>query len=324
MIRPLLRLPGFLFLGALVLFSSLPPNHAKTNHVHLELNEGEVLQKYIALCAQGVPERIRSMQALSAPERSYVWRLHLGLFLAQHPTLTRDQQSIVIETLLLATPQLFGTPEPNNPNWRSQVLEPLENLRRRGLQIFSQDEIAQIFADVGGSQDLERLEKYSQFAQLNKGDRKTRFNQISPQDRSDLWMVHFGLNLARHAEWTEQQRAIVLEAIRIASPALYQIPKDKNWTRLVDEPIRLFVQRALLVFSEQEAGALFAELGGDEPKAQAHHVKLTTDGNCSCSRESSYCSYICLDTDCTVLTWGCGTMMLYACNGVCYFPNRRI
>ena len=234
MISPHLRLPGILLLGALVLFSSQPRNHANANDVDLESNEGELLDKYITLCAQPIPERIRSMQALSATERSHVWRLHLGLFLARHPTLTRDQQSIVIETLLLTTPKLFGTPEPNNAVWRSQVLEPVENLRRRGQQVFSRDEIVQIFAEVGSPQDLEVLEKYAQFSQLNKDDRKTRFNQLSPQERSELWRTHFGLNLGRHSEWTDQQRSIVIEAIGIASPALFQIPKDKDWTRLVD------------------------------------------------------------------------------------------
>lgn len=322
MIRPLLRLPGILILGALVLFSPLPRSHADANAVPLESGEGELLQKYINLCAQAVPDRIQSMQALTATERSSVWRLHLGLFLARHPELTRDQQGIVIETLLWATPKMFGTPEPNNPTWRSEVLEPVENLRRRGQQIFSREELVQVFAEVGGAQDLQLLEKYTEFSRFDRDDRKTRFNQITPQDRSDLWRVHLGLNLARHAEWTDQQRSIVIEAIGIASPSLYKIPKDKNWTRLVDEPIQLFSQRALLLFSETEADALFSDLGSDEPKG--HHAKLKATGNCSCSQESVwFCSYGCNSSDCTILTWGCGTMGLYACNGKCNTSNRQ-
>lgn len=321
MIHPLLRLPGILSLGALVLFSLLPLNRAHTNteNIYLELNDGELQHKYLRLCRQNVSDRIQSMRELSATERSYIWRLHLGLFIAQNPGLTKDQRTVVVETLQLATPQMFGTPQPNNPVWRSRVLEPLENLRRRGLQIFSSAEIEQIFAEVGSSQDLEMLEKYTQFSQLDRGARKTKFNQISPEEKSDLFRVHLGLNLARHPEWTDDQRFIVLEAINIASPELYKIPKDKSWTRLVDEPIRLFAQRTLLLFSKPEAAALFAELGGDEP--QAHHAK-PPQSNCSCSHESDYCSRFCFSTNCTVLTWGCGTMMLYACDGVCYSTNR--
>lgn len=321
MIHPLLRLPGILLLGALVLFSSLPLNHAhpNTHDIYSELNEGELHLQYLRLCGQDVSDRIQSMRALSATERSYIWRLHLGLFLAQNPGLSKDQRTVVIETLQLATPQTFETPQPNNPVWRSQVLEPVENLRRRGLQVFSSAEIAQIFAEVGGAQDVEMLEKYTQYSQLDRGARKTRFNQISPKEKSDLFRVHLGLNLARHPEWTDDQRSIVLEAIEIVSPELYQIPKDKNWTRLVDEPIRLFAQRTLLLFSKAEAAALFAELGGDEP--QAHHAKLS-QSNCSCSHQSDYCSRFCFSTNCTVLTWGCGTMMLYACDGVCYSTTR--
>ena len=318
MIGPRLRLPGIPLLGALVLSSLFPTDNANANNPYLDLNEGELLQKYVTLCSQAVPERIQLMQMLNPAERSYLWRMHLGLYLVQHPALTREQQRIVIDTLVIATPQLFNAPEPNNSAWRAKVLEPVEDLKRRGLEVFPKSDAAQIFAEIGGAQDVDVLDRYAEFSKLGKNERKVRFNQIDPQQKSELWRVHFALNLARHPEWTDDQRSIVLEAVAFATPALYQLPKDSQWTRQVDEPARLLAQRALLVFSKQEGAALFSELGSNETKT--HHARPPAQAACSCSRESDWCRYFCMGTECTALTWGCGTMGLYACNGTCYTP----
>jgi hypothetical protein len=318
--QSVLRLPIMGALGLLILSSLICEKHAHANNAYLDLNERELLQKYMTLCARAAPERIQLMRTLSAVERSYLWRVKLGLYLAQHPNLTTDQQQIVIETLEIATPQLFSVTELNNSALRAKVLEPVETLRQRSLLIFSKSEAAQIFAEIGQSQDLPLLEQYTQLSKLSKGERKKRFNQAPPQEKSDLWRVQFGLNLARHPEWSEPQRSIVLEAIAIATPELYQIPKDRDWTRLVDEPLRVFAQKALQVFSKQEGAALFSELGATE--TNAHHAQdMFAGGNCSCARESDWCTYNCLATDCTLITWGCGTMGLYSCDGTCNRAN---
>jgi len=74
----------------------------------------------------------------------------------------------------------------------------------------------------------------------------------------------------------------------------------------------------LLVFSKQDAAALFSELGFDEPSKSNHAPPPA--GSCGCSLENDWCTHQCVSADCTVLTWGCGTFGLYACNGICYVP----
>ncbi len=311
------KLPGLCISVAMVLSSLLA--HVKATSSDTPIKEAELLQTYLVLCGQNAPDRIQSMQTLSPVERTYIWRLHLGLYLARNgSTLTQDQQNIVLETLALISPQLFNPPDPNNPNGRSATLERVDQLRRRGLQVFSKDEAAEIFSAIGGTQDGEALRKYTQLSELSKGDRKASFNLMKAEEKASLWRVHLGLNLARHSEWTEQQRSIVLEAIAMATPELYRFPKDSKWTRLVDEPVRLLTQKALLVFSKQEGAALFSELGFNEPKS--NHASRPITAGCGCSQESDWCSHQCVATECTVLTWGCGTFGIYACNGTCYVP----
>lgn len=314
-----LMLPTIPLLVALVVSTILTHNHARANNSDTAVKETELLQKYVMLCGQNAPDKIQLMQTLSPVERSYLWRVHLGLYLARN-SLSRDQQSIVIETLELISPQLFIPPDLKDPRGRTAILERVDQLRRRGLQVFSKDEAAEIFSAIGGVQDGEALRKYAQLSELSKGDRKASFSLKSAEDKSSLWRVHLGLNLARHPEWTEQQRSIVLEALTMATPELYKIPKDSNWTRLVDEPVRLLTQRAMLVFTKAEGAALFSELGfNEEPKS--NHTRRPATAGCGCSQESDWCApYQCLSSECTVIILGCGTFGIYACNGRCSVP----
>ncbi len=304
---------------ALLVSLTVTHHHANAKNSETPVKETELLEKYIMLCGQAAPDRIESMQTLSPGERSYLWRVHLGLYLARNPTLSRDQQNIVLETLAFVTPELFNPPNPNDPRGRAKILERVNALKQRGLQVFSKDQAAEIFSAIGDAQDGEALRKYTQLSELSKDDRKVSFNFMSAEDKSSLWRVHLGLNLARHPEWTEQQRSIVLETIAMVTPQLYKIPKDTNWTRIVGEPVQLLKQKALLVFTRQEGAALFSELGfGEQP--QANHARREARGKCGCAQEDSYCAYQCQSADCTVVIFGCGTVGLYACNGTCYEP----
>ena len=147
------------------------------------------------------------------------------------------------------------------------------------------------------------------------------FDKFSAQDKSELWHVHFALSLAQHSEWTEQQRALVLEASSMASPELYQTPKDAKWREAVDEPARVLMQKALIAFNKREAAALFAELGGKEPLSHHPKPRPSETPPCSCSHDSDWCvSYDCYSNNCKSTSSGCGTLWLYPCTGLCYSP----
>ena len=61
--------------------------------------QAEVLQKFVSVSTQPAPDRIRLMQALPATDRSFLWRVHLALYVTQRPNLTKDQQSVVPESM---------------------------------------------------------------------------------------------------------------------------------------------------------------------------------------------------------------------------------
>ena len=108
------------------------------------LKEDELLQQYVVVSPASVSEKAQVLQRLTPTERSYLWRVHLTVYLTQRPDLTRDQQSVIFDTLSIATPELFATPDPGDPTWRSRVHEPLDRLQRRGLQLFAKEEAAEI------------------------------------------------------------------------------------------------------------------------------------------------------------------------------------
>jgi len=301
-----------------ILFSH-SPGHADNSNLD---TQGEILQKFIDVSALPMPERIRWMQSLSPNDRSFLWRVHLALYVTQHPGLTKDQQNVVLDTLAFASLQLFTTANPGDPAWRAKVHEPLDQLRRRGLQLFDKEEAGEIFAMVGPrQQEADALRKYLSLTELKRTDRKAAFANMSAQDKANLWHVHLALNMAQHSEWNDQQRSVVLEAAALVTARLYEIPRGAQWTALVDEPARVLMQKALLVFSKKEAVALFVELGGSEPSAHHKAKPAASPSPCDCSHESDWCmSYDCYSNNCKSSVMGCGTLGLYACDGLCFSP----
>lgn len=259
------------------------------------------------------------MQKLAPADRSYLWRIHLALYLAQYPTLTKDQQNVILDTLVITSPQLFTPPDGNDPTWREKVHDRLERLRQRGLQLFAKEDAAEIFSMFGQrQQEMEALQRYLSLSEQKHSDRRASFRKLSAQDKADLWHVHFALNLAKHPDWNEQQRSLVVEAMTIVTPTLYETPKDANWSQTVDAPVRLFMQRVLISFSKIEAAELFSDLGGKEPLA--HHARPAETPACDCSRESDWCTYDCWSNQCKSSPSGCGSLWLYPCDGLCYWP----
>jgi hypothetical protein len=310
-------------LGAVTLTSALfSHNDGRADDSKVD-PQGEVLQKFVDVSALPMQDRIRLMQSLSPHDRSFLWRVHLALYITQRPNLTKDQQNVVLDTLAFASPQLFTAPNPSDPGWRAKVHEQLDQLRRRGLQLFDKDEAAEIFAMVGQrQQEADALRKYLSLSELKRTDRKAMFARMSAQEKSDLWRVHLALNMAQHSEWNEQQRSIVLEAAAMASAKLYEIPRGPQWTTLVDEPVRVLMQRALLAFGKNEAAGVFVELGGSEPSA--HHMAKPTasPSPCDCSHESDWCSsYDCYSDNCKSSRDGCGFLGFYPCDGLCFKPS---
>lgn len=224
------------------------------------------------------------------------------------------------DTLKTGKPRLCGPTDLKNPTAQTITLERLDHLVELNGRAFLGDEAVGVYSLIGSAAHHRSSRKYIEFSELSTAERGASFSLMTAEDKSSLWRVHFTLNLARHREWTEDKRAIVLEAITLTTPSLYKVPKDGTWIRLVHEPVQLLTQRALKVFSKQEATALFSVLGFSE-QSKANHAQKTP--NCSCSQESDWCKHSCVKAECAVLTWGCGTLGLYPCDGKCYVPPNN-
>src|ERR1043165_8666676 len=101
------RLPVICLGIAAAISSAFSQTTVPPSNPYGDLKENELLQQYVTMSPAPMPEKAQVLQRISAVERSYLWRVHLGIYLTQRPNLTPDQQSVILDTLSIATPQLF-------------------------------------------------------------------------------------------------------------------------------------------------------------------------------------------------------------------------
>lgn len=163
------------------------------------------------------------------------------------------------------------------------------------------------------------LQRYKDISALSMSKRKDLFRRASADDKSGLWKVHLALYLAGHPELTKEQKNIVLEAMALARPELFEISEgDFAWSTKVNKPLKSFKKRALDVFSKEEGAEIFAKLGGREPISSTWVDEPPIDegfGTCVCSRTSDWCVNVCVGNVCERTADGCGTLWFYPCDG---------
>ncbi len=109
------------------------------------------------------------------------------------------------------------------------------------------------------------LNRYRELAELPVAERREAFIQASAAEKSGLWRVHLALSLASRPELSSEQRDVILEAISLATPELFNITSENPlWKSQVDEPLKSLMQRALKAYPKKEAAAIFAQIGDDK------------------------------------------------------------
>ena len=273
---------------------------------------GEALRKYREAAALPMPERRDFFRNLSATDKSNLWRIHLALYLAARPEMSKEQKEIVLESVSLATPELYEVMK-GEAAGRSKSSEALQSLTKRALEVFPKNEAAEIFAQLGSTEaEREFVQKYSDISALSMPDRKGFFQKSSGKDKSDLWKVHVALYLANHPGLDKDQKEILLAAISFITPELFELPANSSeWKTKVDAPIKAFTKRALVHFSKKEGSEIFTRLGGEDLQPTSN----LAPGTCICSRVSDWCRDNCSGILCDRTADGCGTLWLYACTG---------
>jgi hypothetical protein len=166
--------------------------------------------------------------------------------------------------------------------------------------------------------------------------RRAIMSALTPADRSGAWRAHFRRFLAAHPELTAAQRAVVEDAIAIATPDALGRADAETRTR-----ISALFNQARDVFGNDTANALFVTLGTEQSvradilplrqrladRVRSWRVANASSPDCNCNSDVDTCTvwpesdwlecserYACeFDT-----TWPmCGPFWSWACNGWC-------
>lgn len=163
------------------------------------------------------------------------------------------------------------------------------------------------------AEPLEVAPTYETLVSQKKRDRLQAFGALPSSMKSAIWTHQFLIALAQHPEFTEEQRAVLYDAIALFTPRLFEISNPSpEWSSGVDQPLQKLTLRAKAAFGPL-ASKLFAQLGpltpaagqvgatdpsvppGESPKtlrSQTLHPSPKDDlPLCECSTTSDYCAF---------------------------------
>jgi hypothetical protein len=165
------------------------------------------------------------------------------------------------------------------------------------------------------------------FAPFDRAHRRAIFNVLTPDVRSALWREQLR-HVAQRPEWSGEQRALIAEAIDLATPVMYA--RDPVARRAAVE----HWTRAQSAFPAAEQRRLLFELGGPTPRpgmsASAPSLWDRVTGPfrasaqpvpwCECSIQFQDCIWCVSPWPASTCQWqwdGCGPYMMFECDGVC-------
>jgi len=191
-------------------------------------------------------------------------------------------------------------------------------------------------------------EIYDELLAVHAQDRGPILDRYNSATKAGVWTHHLLTVMARHPEFTTDQRLVISDALTMLTPQLFEIEQsDPRWATLVDAPLRKITIRAQRLFTAPLARELFLDLGPrersgrgrvqsdcrypenptakDDQQADQRSPRAATDNTpyCQCSTISDYCDtsgialYYCKGGGCIWKNSGCGTFWQYACTGLC-------
>jgi len=165
---------------------------------------------------------------------------------------------------------------------------------------------------------------YDAISALPIDSRRAVFRALSAEWKSELWRMHMTLYLSQHPELTGDQKSVILDAIALATPQLFEVSEDSPEWQTAARSLELLRERALEVFPHAVATEIFAQLGAPEepdltPASRDHVNAVGSFPTCSCSIVSDWCAcpMQCVGGGCLWKKSGCGTFWQYACTGLC-------
>lgn len=179
-----------------------------------------------------------------------------------------------------------------------------------------------------------RYQEISQSTSLR--DRQEIFQALSPEMRTDLWLISLEKFLVSHPELSSAQRDVVVEAIGILAT---ELPGrvDGVGRHYADERMQRFSSRAKAALPKHLFLEAFGQVGPrsslDSPrKRDAAERRIIGNpippegGNvdCTCSHTDNFCSdpttptpYCNRQRGCRLVASGCGWWWAETCDGLC-------
>jgi len=141
------------WLSAVVLFSLILslPAVAQTRAARPEVTltaSADVVAAYNALSSLEPAQRRALFSAFTNETRAGLWRLQHQMYLADHPELSAEQRSLLTQVIDNLTPEMYA-PLSSGAVPLAQRTE-LDALHERAAQLFSRDEMNEIFYRLGG------------------------------------------------------------------------------------------------------------------------------------------------------------------------------
>lgn len=202
----------------------------------------------------------------------------------------------------------------------------------------------------GSADEIERT--YDDLLARPETERVRALLALPSSVQAAIWRHRFLLALARHPEYTADQRSVLQEGLSILTPDLFALDRSTlQWVLLVDQPLRRLKQRAIVAFGPSAAKELFTRLTPEtnseapdfgaaansardrntrsvpRPKAIAGMAGGTVIpvATCQCSMEDDWCDtfgsglgiYVCRGVPCWPTQGGCGFFLRANCNGLC-------
>ena len=138
------------------------------------------------------------------------------------------------------------------------------------------------------------------------------FRAQSAEVKSDIWKDKFE-NILSH-EWSPAQLKMINELKEEMAPQLFVEGSAENLNFAKNFSPR-WKERLKVAFGPELAENLFGRL---ENMGVAQRA-IVGDPDCACSKNDDWCiGKTCTVGGCNTQNWGCGTIWIYYCTGICH------
>lgn len=189
----------------------------------------------------------------------------------------------------------------------------------------SQSAVAQVITSTPLRNDRSTVEwLYETISVLPTEERSGRVLTLPLTMQEDLWTVHLERYLAANPDLGAAQRGVVFSALGLLGGGVIERRQaGAVEAASAEASLRNLEAQAKACFNAGNARALFQRMGGPERGGTGASARRLLLRSCNCSTQSDWCDTLtnpfpkCSSQSRCSDSLGCGTLFLYACDGLC-------